>query len=188
MTVDLRHADLARLMAEADAIASAAQQEFGALAPAQWNWKPDAREWSIGQCVEHLVISAEAFFPTLRAIQAGARRPTIWERVPILPSLFGPLLLRALDPDAGRKVKAPAALLPSSSAIDLAVLQRFVDIQRDLVAFMRATPPEALSTNVTSPVSRVITYSLLNAYRIIVVHEHLHLRQARAVAASPGFR
>ena len=56
--------------------------------------------------------------------------------------------------------------------------------EADVIA---ATPPEALSTNVTSPVSRVITYSLLNAYRIVVVHEHLHLRQARAVAASAGF-
>jgi hypothetical protein len=41
---------------------------------------------------------------------------------------------------------------------------------------------------VTSPVARVVTYSLLDAYRIVVVHDQLHLRQARAVAASPGFR
>jgi hypothetical protein len=187
MGSDLRRADLTRLMAEAGAVASDARREFGTLTLAQWNWKPDAREWSIGQCLDHLVISTTAYFPTLRAILAGTRHPTIWERVPILPSLFARMLLGALDPDAGRKVKAPAALRPSTSAIDPGVLQRFVDVQRDLVALMRATPPAALSTNVTSPVARVVTYSLLDAYRIIVVHEHLHVRQARAVKSSPGF-
>jgi hypothetical protein len=174
-------------MAEADAVASAARREFGTLTRAQWNWKPDAHEWSIGQCLDHLVISTTAYFPTLQAIRSGTKVETIWERVPFLPSLFARVLLRALDPDAGRKVKAPAALQPSTSAIDPGVLQRFVDVQRDLVAFMRATPPEALSTNVTSPVARFVTYSLLDAYRIIVVHAHLHLRQANGVKASPGF-
>jgi hypothetical protein len=187
MASDLRHADLPRLMRDAEAIASTARQEFGSLTPEQWNWKPDAREWSIGQCFDHLIISTVTYFPTLRAIQTGMKRPTIWERVPLLPSLFGPMLLYLLDPEAGRKVKAPAALHPSESAIDPDVLQRFDDAQRQLVGFMAATPPEALTTNVTSPVSRVITYSLMNAYRILVVHDRLHVRQARAVAASPAF-
>jgi hypothetical protein len=187
MASDLPRADLPRLQAEADALASAARREFGTLTRAQWNWKPDAREWSIGQCLDHLVTATTAYFPTLRAIQAGTRHPTPWERVPILPSLFARVLLRALDPDAGRTVRAPAALQPATGAIDPGVFQRFTDVQRDLVAFMRATPPEALATNVTSPVSRVVTYSLLDAYRIIVVHTHLHLRQAHRVKTSPGF-
>jgi hypothetical protein len=31
------------------------------------------------------------------------------------------------------------------------------------------------------------TYSLMDAYRIVVVHEQNHLAQARGVMASPGF-
>jgi hypothetical protein len=185
MASDLRRADIPRVMAEADAIAAAAQREFGTLTSAQWNWKPDRSEWSIGQCFDHL--STSAYFPTLRAIQTRTKRATLWERLPILPALSARLLLHALDPDAGRKVKAPAILTPSASAIDRDLLQRFVDVQRELVAFMAATPHEALTINVTSPVKPVITYSLLDAYRIAVVHAQLHTRQARAVAATPGF-
>jgi len=174
-------------MAEARATASTAQREFGTLSPAQWNWKPAAGEWSIAQCVDHLVISAEAYVPTVRAIHAGTKRATVWERLPLLPALFARLVLRALDPDAGRNVKAPAILEPSASAIDPGVLQRFVAAQNELAGLMAATHPAKLATRVTSPVSPVVTYSLLDAYRIIVVHTHLHLRQARAVAASRGF-
>lgn len=42
---------------------------------------------------------------------------------------------------------------------------------------------------ITSPVVRLITYSLMDAYRIIVVHEQNHFVQARRamkLLASPG--
>jgi hypothetical protein len=42
-------------------------------------------------------------------------------------------------------------------------------------------------TVVTSPVTAVATYSLLDAYRIIVGHERKHFEQARRVAESEGF-
>jgi hypothetical protein len=40
---------------------------------------------------------------------------------------------------------------------------------------------------VTSPAARFITYDLLDAYRIIVVHGQLHLQQARRVTEQAGF-
>lgn len=39
----------------------------------------------------------------------------------------------------------------------------------------------------SSPVLGVITYSLMDASRIIVVHEQNHFAQARRVMESPGF-
>jgi hypothetical protein len=40
---------------------------------------------------------------------------------------------------------------------------------------------------VTSPVLRVITYSLMDGYRIIVAHERNHVAQARRVTETHGF-
>jgi hypothetical protein len=42
-------------------------------------------------------------------------------------------------------------------------------------------------TVVTSPVTAVATYSLLDAYRIVVAHERKHFEQARRVTCVPGF-
>jgi hypothetical protein len=36
-------------------------------------------------------------------------------------------------------------------------------------------------------VAHIVTYSLLDAYRIIVVHEQNHFVQTRRVTESPGF-
>ena len=40
---------------------------------------------------------------------------------------------------------------------------------------------------ITSPALAVVTYSLIDAYRIIVVHEHRHFQQARRVTEESGF-
>jgi hypothetical protein len=40
---------------------------------------------------------------------------------------------------------------------------------------------------VTSPAASFIAYSLMDAYRIIVVHEKRHLQQAKRVAEESGF-
>ena len=40
---------------------------------------------------------------------------------------------------------------------------------------------------VTSPAAAAITYSLMDAYRIIVVHEQRHFQQAKRVIQESGF-
>jgi len=40
---------------------------------------------------------------------------------------------------------------------------------------------------ITSPILSLITYSLMDAYRIIVVREQNHFAQARRVLEAPGF-
>ena len=91
MAAPLGHADVPQLIIVAEAVAEEIKQTFGALAPAQLNWKANAAGWSIGQCFDHII---------------------------------------------------------------------------------------------TSPAARGVTYSLLDAYRIILVHEQLHLAQAGRVLNS----
>ena len=40
---------------------------------------------------------------------------------------------------------------------------------------------------ITSPALSVITYSLMDAYRIVVVHEQRHFQQAKRIAEESGF-
>ena len=40
---------------------------------------------------------------------------------------------------------------------------------------------------ISSPVSNLITYSLMDAYRIIITHEKRHFLQATRVAEMDGF-
>src|SRR5262249_49387090 len=154
----------------------------------QINWKPSEDEWSIGQCFDHLIIANRPFLTVIEEIQQGRRRRRAWERVPLLPRLFGKLLIGALRADAGRKVKAPRALHPSTSQIPVAIIAGFVEQHDRLLHLMEGTGGLELERiTITSPVARLITYSLMDAYRLIVVHEQNHFVQATRLLQWPGF-
>jgi DinB superfamily len=174
--------DLSAVLAEAAAVTDETRRVFGRLSGEQVNWKPRAGEWSIGQCFHHLVISNRPYVPIVEAVLAGRRRPRLWERVPGLPRIFGPLLVRALRPDSGRKIKARPAFHPSSSRIEPAIVDTFLAQQEQLRRLMEASRGLDLDgIIITSPVLGLITYSLLDAFRIIVMHERNHLAQATRV-------
>jgi hypothetical protein len=188
MNHDLQDADLSTVLAEGRLVADETARAFGGLSARQVNWKPDEREWSIGQCLDHVIISNRPYERIIQEVLAGRRRQSIWERVPLLPRFFGKLLVTTLRPDSGRKVRARPAFYPSSGAIAPAMIARFLEQQNRLLGLMEATRGLELDRiTITSPVVRFVTYSLMDAYRIVVVHEQNHLVQARQVMESPGF-
>jgi hypothetical protein len=188
MNYDLQHSNLSTVLAEGRLVADETRRVFGQLSAEQINWKPSEGEWSIGQCFDHLVISNRPFFQIVGEILEGRQRPRGWERMPLLPRFFGKLLINTLRPDSRRKVNARPAFYPSTSHIPAGIITSFVEQQDRLLDLMEATRGLNLDgITITSPVVRVITYSLMDAYRIIVVHEQNHFVQARRAMELPGF-
>jgi uncharacterized damage-inducible protein DinB len=188
MNYDLQHSDLTTVLVEGRFVADETKRAFGHLSAEQINWKPGRDEWSIGQCFDHLIISNRQFLTIIEEIRQGRRRRRAWERVPLLPRFFGKLLIRTLRPDTGRKVKAPRALNPSTSQIPAAIITSFVEQQAVLLQLMEGTRGLELERiTITSPVARLITYSLMDAYRLIVVHEQNHFVQASRLLRLAGF-
>jgi len=164
MNYDLRNRDIAGVLAEAALVAGETARTFGSLSPQQVNWKPDEREWSIGQCFDHLLISNRPYVAIFEDVLAGRRRRRLQERVPVLPRVFGSLLINTLRPDSGRNVSARAAFLPSASALPPEIVATFVEEHARLQRLMEASRGLDLARiTITSPVLGVITYSLLDA-------------------------
>jgi hypothetical protein len=93
-----------------------------------------------------------------------------------------------MDPASTRKVKAPKRFRPAQSDISGSVINDFVEQQKQMVEKMESTQHLALEKIViSSPVTPVVTYSLMDAYRLIVVHEKRHFQQAKRVMEEPGF-
>jgi hypothetical protein len=185
---DLQGADLSTVLAEGALVAAEAGRAFGRLSAEQVNWKPSEGEWSIGQCFDHLIVSNRPFFPIIEEVLEGRRRRRAWERMPLLPRLFGKLLIRTLRPDTGRKVEARPAFYPSSSHIPPEIIASFAQQQDRLLHLMEATRGLDLDAiTITSPVASFVTYSLMDAYRIIVVHEQNHFVQASRITEAAGF-
>lgn len=184
----MTNANLSELITAANAVTEDVRAAFAGLTPDQLNWKPSPDKWSVGQCLDHLVTTNGEYFSIFDAILAGPKKSTFWERVPVLPALWGRMLIKSVSPDSTRKLKAPKIFQPAASNVDGGIVQRFLDQQAEVIRYLEAARNlNAAKIILTSPVSSLITYSLLDACRVIVAHEQRHLLQARRVTELPGF-
>jgi hypothetical protein len=185
--VDYTKRSLADVSTELQDVMRQAQATFGVLNYSQLNWRPDVTRWSVAQCIEHLRTSSNQIRQAAEDALSGSRPRTIWQRLPILPRVAGRLLIRSLSPGATRKLTAPAAAQPASD-ISTDVIRRFVEQHGQLVEWVNTLDEKhAARVIMTSPYVDVVTYSVLDACRILIAHDRRHFEQARRVIASPGF-
>jgi DinB superfamily len=98
------------------------------------------------------------------------------------------MLIKSLDPSSTRKVRAPKKFQPAQSDVPGTIIEDFVAQQNQIVETIKSTANLDLERIViTSPAASFVTYSLMDAYRIIVVHERRHFQQAQRVTEESGF-
>lgn len=176
------------ILTEIESVRRDARQDFEQLHAIQLNWKPDPDQWSIAQCLDHLMTTNSFYFPIVERIGSEGYRPSLWQRLPLLPGFFGRLMLKALDPSSPQKFTAPKGFQPSQSSIDRAIVENFDNHQQKLRGMIESCRDWELDRIIiSSPVTGVITYSLLNAFRILALHERRHLKQAQRVLQHQGF-
>ena len=186
--MDYTTISLVDVRTELDAIAADAGTAFGRLDARQINWKADASRWSVAQCLEHLLTANRQMVEMADQALDATRGRTLWQRLPIWPGLLGRMLVRTQSPNATRRFKAPGKAQPAASALDTAIVGRFVDQQRELIAKLDASATRDLAGVVmASPFLGIVTYSVLDGWRLIVAHERRHVQQAKQVMATPGF-
>jgi hypothetical protein len=186
--MDYTALSLAEVIGQLDDMARDSRASFGALDAGQLNWRPDATQWSVAQCFEHLLMANRLMLGAARAALDGTETRTVWQRLPILPGLFGRMLIRSQAPTATRKFTAAPVAQPAASDIAADIIDRVVDQHRDARAWAAALDEgDAMRAIMISPFVRVITYSVLDGLRLIAAHDRRHFEQARRVASSPGF-
>src|SRR5437868_12518207 len=93
-------------------------KEFSNLTLEQLNWKPAPESWSIGQCLDHLIITDCLYFPAFKKIVEGKFKMTVWQRWSPLSGLFGKILVSQLEESGKRKVNTARIFVPSASKVD----------------------------------------------------------------------
>jgi DinB superfamily len=176
------------LLHEVSLITKKVEAEFGRLDAGQLNWKPSPDQWSIAQCLDHLIRANGEYFPLLEGVAQGTRKRSFMEKLPVLPGFFGNLMLKAMDPANQKKLRSPAPFRPGASQLPGSIVADFVQHQQQLIRLIRATDNvDHEKTIVSSPISGLITFRLRDTIRIIVVHEERHFMQAKRLFKATGF-
>lgn len=168
-------------------VARDAQQTFGMLDSRQLNWRPDLARWSVAQCFDHLVVCNRLMLEGARTALTTPSRG-VWTRLPLVPRLFGPMMIRSQGPVVKHKLTTPARIRPAASEISADIIQRFADQQCAAAEWVKTLDEGVVGrARMASPFAKIVIYTVLDGIRLMVAHDHRHFEQARRVMSSPGF-
>jgi hypothetical protein len=175
-----------RLAFELSANDQTATSLLAGLTEEQLNWPPAPGSWSVGQCLEHLCITNEAYLPRITAALRGKPDAPV-ER--ITPGVFGRWFIRSfVEPSLQTKrISAPAKIRPTSH-VDLSVLDRFLASNkacRELIVGGRAKNINQI--RFWNPFVPGLRFTVGTGLEIISSHERRHLLQAERVRDSQNF-
>jgi DinB family protein len=175
-----------RLVENLNASDERADELVDGLGVEQLNWQPAQGCWSVGQCLEHLCITNEAYLPAISA--ALKERPD--EPVEqIVPGWFGGWFIRNFIEPSPRSKRAPAPpKIRPTAVVGLSVLDRFLSsnqVCRTLIADARNK--DVNRVRFWNPLFKGIRFTVGTGLEIIAGHERRHLLQAERVRKSTNF-
>lgn len=172
---------------EMEKVAEDARATFGEMSGDQLNWKPGEKSWSIAQCLDHIIRSNTEFYPEFEKLASGTRKNSFWENYSPFTGWGGRFLIKAVSEDS-KKARAPSKAIVPPSDIGADIVERFCshieEVNRKIESVADA---DRKKTVVTSPFLSVFTYSLDDAYSVLVEHSKRHIRQAKRVMDGEGF-
>ncbi len=175
-----------RLASELSANDQAAQTLVAGLTEEQLNWQPAPGSWSVGQCLEHLCLTNEAYLPAISAaLQGKADEPT----EQITPGWFGRWFIRSfIEPSpTTKRAGAPPKIRPTAR-VELKVLDRFLSGNRacrELIIAARGKNVNRIRFR--NPFLPVLRFTVGTGLEIIAGHERRHLLQGERVRDSATF-
>lgn len=178
---------ITQIIADMRLVAEDATAAFGGLTNEQLNWKPAENCWSVAQCLDHIVKTNEQFKPEFERLSSGNRKNSFWENFSPLTGWGGRFLIKAVSEDS-KKAKAPSKSIVPPSDIDEGIVSRFSDHVAEMNRKIEGVADiDRKKTVVTSPFLAIFTYTLDDAYTVLVEHSKRHIRQAKRVTETAGF-
>jgi hypothetical protein len=175
---------------ELDELTQYVQTTFGALSEAHLNWKPNADKWSIAQCFHHIITSNTTYFPVFDAVRAGTYSPTLWRRVPFVPTIFGREMVKALGRVPRRAIKTSSIFEPSRSTIAREIMGGFSVHQKRVTDYLRFFAESGIATEsvvISLPIAPLLIVPLSDALTVMVNHTFRHVLQAEKVMNMVNF-
>jgi hypothetical protein len=175
-----------RLAFELSANDQTAHALAAGLTDEQLNWQPAPGSWSVGQCLEHLCITNEAY---LASISAAIREKPDSPVEQITPGRFGGWFIRSfVEPSPNTKrVRAPSKIRPAAR-VDPAVVDRFLSDNKsccELIVLARRKDVNRI--RFWNPFVPGVRFTVGTGLEIIAGHERRHLLQAERVRDSVSF-
>ena len=153
----------------------------------QLRWRPDARHWSIAQCLDHLNLTLDLYLPK---IDDAISRAMLQDRAPTPCSWCERAEFDALgsfEPPVAVAVSAPTLTIPGLAVDPVWLVDQFHQTRdRYTDAVRRSFGLDLRYNRIVEPVYRLIV-SLGGTLALIAAHDRRHIWQAERVRQAPRF-
>jgi hypothetical protein len=166
-----------QLSADADALVAP-------LTDAEFHQRPGADAWSVGDCLEHLNVTARVYLPTLDEGVADAIRRGLYGAGPFRYNPLGRLFAWSQEPPPKWRGRGLAKFAPARQRPRPEVMAAFRAYQVQYIDRLRqANGIDLARARVSAPPARWLRLSLGSGFALMAAHERRHLWQARRVVA-----
>jgi hypothetical protein len=158
------------------------------LSDAQMLWRPSPSSWSIAECLDHLNRTLALYTGQLRIAFERER-----QNAPLAPSSFrvgfiASKMASFLDPPYRLRTKAVAKILPDPKLVPANVVQEYIQQREALLEFAKeAARVDMSSIRISSPILRLLKFSITESLVVILAHDRRHLWQSENVRSHPNF-
>jgi DinB superfamily len=169
---------LVELESQFRGIAMRASALRGRFAAAAFAVRPRTDSWSAAECLAHLTISADPYFPMWRrALENSAA--AVSRRETYRLDFWGWVLAWTLEPPPRFRFPTQPAFEPVNAGPIDEVLPAFLERQQQILRVLEQSRSVALDgIKVTSPFERRVRYTMWSSLCVTAAHERRHLWQA----------
>lgn len=177
------HPHLRQLAETVQTTRANAETLFNRLSDSQCIWKPNPKVWNVLECFAHVITTDRLYMARIEDLIGRAPRSTDAYK----PSWFGRTFIKRLEPGTGA-LRTFDMFRPETAFDDLTVRDSFLAHTDDLLALLQRADGHNLNRpKLSSPVTRLVRFSLGEAFGVLVTHGRRHLDQAERLTQHPDF-
>lgn len=143
-------------------------------------WKQNEQSWSILECLEHLNLYGDYYFPIIEQnIKTTSHKSEIEFKTGFLGNYFSKLML---PKEKLKKMKTFKDKNPLNSNLDKRVIDRFIEQQKQLLSLLNESKSVSLNkVRIPTSISSLIKLKLGDTFQFIVNHNLRHLNQIERI-------
>lgn len=184
----MKNQHLQQLIDRTQAATEKVKATFGNLSPEQFNWNPEPGKWSIGQLVEHMVKTAEPYFPVLDKVNQPGYNPGFLAKLSFPSRYLGRMIANGTDTETKKNMRTVKLFTPSASDISINVIDKFEATNNKLVDYIKTADNLDLeNTLVVSPAASIVSFTLNELLNLMVNHADRHINQGVKIMDKEGF-
>lgn len=162
--------------------------KFKMLSESQINWKPSQKNWSIAECVDHLIVTNNLYLKEFEKQFSEKKVTTDCSKTEVKHKWLSKYIIKSVDPSNSKKSNTFAVFMPASSNHSKNVFDDFYDLQKRLINLVRFAEDLNLNEYVmSSPAVKIVKETFSDVLEIIHLHDRRHFNQAEKIFNHPNF-